>query len=225
MLLGEQMRVAYGLLLLACTSACASSVQRLDGEVPTRAGPAKNACEERDWLVVSPTRAALVDAGAGHSSTRKDGVAFYRIGADEPVAIPTLADDMGGGASFARHGRAVRSYDQRQLWAGGLGAVGVITIAIGTALFVNAFGTERTATGEHQKIDATRAALGGAGVGLGFGLGVAGLIVSPSHAERTRAEAARYVYLPPEDPATDVLEMASRYNQAVRERCVERARP
>jgi len=220
------MRGVCALILLTLSNGCATTVHRMDGEFPTAAGVAKSECEKQDWLVASPTRAEFVDKNGVRSESRNDGVALYRVGASRPVSIPSLSDDMGGGPSFARHTDAVRSHDTKQIVAGGLGAAGAIAVAVGTILFINAFGTERAANGEQQqKVSTGRALGGGITVGLGFGLGIGGIAVNPGQAERSRAEASRFVYLPPEDPKADVLEMTGRYNQAVRDRCERRSAP
>lgn len=198
----------------------------MDGEFPTPAGVARSSCEKQDWLVVSPTRAEFVDKHGIKSQTRDDGVALYRVGDSRPVSIPTLSDDMGGGPSFERHAAAVRNHDTKQVVAGSLGIAGAIAVAVGTILFVNAFSTERTQSGdENQKISAGTLAAGGITIGAGFGLGIAGIAVNPGQAERSRAEASRFVYFPPEEPKDDVVEMTGRYNQAVRDRCERRAAP
>lgn len=220
------MRVIAALVLLSFSSGCATTVHRMDGEFPTQAGPAKTECEKQDWLVVSPTRAEFVDKHGSKSETRDDGVALYRVGDSKPVSIPSLSDDMGGGPSFARHAEGVKSHDTKQLVAGGMGVASVIAMTVGTILFISAFETVRTATGdEEQKISGARAAGGGITFGVGFGLGIAGIAVNPGQAERSRAEASRFVYLPPEDPKDDVIEMTGRYNQAVRDRCDKRDAP
>ena len=220
------MRGVCALVLLTFVSGCATTVHRLDGEFPTSAGTAKTKCEEQDWLVVSPTRAEFVDKHGAHSETRNDGVSLYRVGASAPVSIPSLSDDMGGGPSFQRHTDAVKSYDTKQLIASGLGVAGAIAVTVGTILFISSFSTENDANGRPvQKISGGRLAAGGLTVGLGFGLGIGAIGVNPGQAERSRAEASRFVYLPPEDPKADVLEMTGRYNQAVRERCERRPAP
>lgn len=220
------MRGVCALVLLTFSSGCATTVHRMDGEFPTAAGVARTECEKQDWLVVSPTRAEFVDKHGIRSETRDDGVALYHIGEKRPTSIPSLSDDMGGGPVFARHSEAVRSHDTKQVVAGGLGAAGAIAVAVGTILFVSAFSTQNSASGdEEQKISTGRAVGGGITVGLGFGLGIAGISVNPGQAERSRAEASRFVYLPPEDPKADVLEMTGRYNQAVRDRCERRSAP
>jgi hypothetical protein len=220
------MRGVCALVLVTFVSGCATTVHRMDGDFPTPAGVARSECEKRDWLVVSPTRAEFVDKHGVKSQSRDDGVGLYRVGASAPVSIPSLADDMGGGPSFVRHADGVRSHDTKQLIAGGLGVAGTIAVAVGTILFVGAFSTQRSASGdEEQKISAARAIAGGISVGAGFGLGIAGIAVNPGQAERSRAEASRFVYFPPEDPKEDVIEMTGRYNQAVRDRCERRAAP
>jgi hypothetical protein len=198
----------------------------MDGDFPTSAGTAKSDCEKQDWLVVSPTRADFVDKHGVRSETRNDGVALYRVGESRPVSIPSLSDDMGGGPSFERHSEAVRGHDRKQLIATGLGVASAIAVTVGTLLFVSAFSTQKSQTGDQeQKIDSGLAIAGGITVGLGFGLGIGGIAVNPGQAERSRAEAARFVYLPPDEPKADVLEMTGRYNQAVRDRCERRSAP
>ena len=220
------MRGVCALVLLTLSSGCATTVHRMDGEFPTLAGVAKTECEKQDWLVASPTRAEFVDKHGVRSQTRDDGVALYRIGETRPVSIPSLSDDMGGGPVFVRHSEAVRSHDTKQYVAGGLGAAGAIAVAVGTILFIGAFDTQKSATGDQeQKVNTARLVGSVITVGAGFGLGIAGIAVNPGQAERSRAEASRFVYLPPEDPKADVLEMTGRYNQAVRDRCERRSAP
>jgi hypothetical protein len=194
----------------------------MDGEFPTAAGPARTECEKQDWLVVSPTRAEFVDKHGSKSETRDDGVSLYQVGASRPVSIPSLSDDMGGGPSFARHADSVRSHDTKQVVAGGLGVAGTIAVAVGTILFVTAFETQNVNGDEEQQVNTGRVVGGLVTVLGGFGLGIAGIAVNPGQAERSRAEASRFVYFPPEDPKEDVVEMTGRYNQAVRDRCDKR---
>lgn len=220
------MRGVCALVLLTFASGCATTVHRLDGEHLTPAGLARTACEKQDWLVVAPTRAEFVDKHGVKSQTRDDGVGLYQVGATRPVSIPSLRDDMGGGPMFLRHSEAVKSHDTKQAVASGLGVAGAIAVAVGTILFVSAFSTEQSSSGEeNQKVAGGRLAAGGLTVGAGFGLGIAGISVNPGQAERSRAEAARYVFFPPQEPKEDVVEMTGRYNQAVRERCERPAAP
>jgi hypothetical protein len=218
------MRGLSALVLLAFASGCATTVHRMDGDFPTSAGPAKTECEKQDWLVVSPTRAEFVDKNGVKSETRDDGVGLYRVGASKPVSIPSLSDDMGGGPSFARHAEGVKSHDRKQVIAGSLGVAGTIAVAVGTILFVTAFESDSGGGGD-QTVDKGRVVGGLVTVLGGFGLGIAGIAVNPGQAERSRAEASRFVYFPPEDPKEDVVEMTGRYNQAVRDRCDKRDAP
>lgn len=206
-------------------SGCASTVTRLDGEFATPAGRARDACERADWLVVAPTRAEVVEAGAKTAMPRDDGAALYRVGDKEPQSIIALGETLTHPPPrFDEHAEHVRKYDTKRIVAAGLGTAGVIAIGVGTALFISAFRSERVqnpdgTSDEEQRINGGRAATGGITVGLGLGLGIAGIAVNPSHAERSRAEAARYVFLPPTDSRDSVLDYAERHNQAVRERC------
>jgi hypothetical protein len=211
---------------LAASTGCANTVHRLDGEFPTAAGHPNTACERNEWLVVAPTRAELYDRTAKQPITRDDGVGLYRVGSSDPESLPELVPYMGtDGSRFARNADLVESHDRKQLLAGGLGVLGVIAITVGTVLFVGSFETRRTTNGagqpeEEQHIDSTEALLGGVSAGIGFGLGAAGIIVTPSHADRAEANAGRYVFLPPIDPQDKVVDAVGRHNQRVRVRCV-----
>lgn len=214
-------------LSLAClASGCATSVHRLGGELPTSAGHPATGCERSEWLVVAPTRAELFDRDNQRPLTRDDGVALYHVGEEDPETLSDLTPMMAtDGARFARHGELVHDHDQRQVLAGALGVAGVITIAIGTIVFINAFDTKKTtnefgAVEEEQSLDGGKAALGGVLAGVGFTLGGAGIALTPSHTARAQAEADRYVLFPPIDPSDKVVDAVGRYNQRVRERCV-----
>jgi hypothetical protein len=129
--------------------------------------------------------------------------------------------------TFADHSEVVRSYDTKTWAAAGMGAAGLIAIGIGTGLFVASFKTKRTTQSDgsvssQQDIDSTEAGIGGGLVLAGFGLGIVGLALNPGQAERSRAEAARYVFFPPKDPRENVVTWTQTYDQAVRDRC-ERA--
>lgn len=205
---------------------CASTVTRLDGHFETPIGPARTDCETSDWLIVVPTRAELFDDRGRRAEQRDDGFGLYRIGQARPVSIPSLADELGSySPSFARHSSAVRPHQTKQLIAGSLGVAGLVALAVGTALFVSAFETEQQGAEQEQTIDSTRALVGGVMVGAGFGLGIAGLAVNPGQAERSRAEADRYVFLPPADSQSEILRAVGQRNQRIRERCATRPEP
>jgi hypothetical protein len=224
------MRATCGALLIFTTS-CASTVTRLDGEFPTPTGTPKTACEKREWLVVAPTRAEFVEPSGKVATPRDDGVGLYHLGERKPVSIPSLSDDLGRlSPTFADHADIVRSYDSNRWGAAGLGAAGIIAIGVGTALFVSSFKTKDTresdgTIGQQQDIDGTEAGIGGGLVLAGFGLGIVGLALNPSQADRARADAARYVFLPPKDPRENVVTWTQSYNQAVRDRCARAPSP
>jgi hypothetical protein len=212
------MRLVCGALLFV-TLGCASTVTRLDGEFPAPIGPARDACEQAGWLVVAPTRVQFIEKTGLRSTPRDDGVALYKVGARRPEPIPDHADTMRQQLpSVDDHVARARNYDTKTWTAAGLGAAGIIAIGVGTALFVSAFKTDPVT--QNQKIDGTAAGIGGGLVLGGFGLGIAGLAVNPGQAERSRAEAARYVFLPPKDTRETVVTWTQSYNQAVRDRCV-----
>ena len=207
--------------LLFITLGCASTVTRLDGEFPAPIGPARGGCEQAEWLVVAPTRVQFIERTGQRSAPRDDGVALYKVGAKHPEPIPPLASSLRTQIpSVDEHVQRVHNYDTKTWTAAGLGAAGIVAIAIGTALFVASFKTDPTT--QSQKIDGTGASLGGALVLGGFGLGIGGLALNPGQAERSRAEAARYAFLPPQDKREAVVTWTQSYNQAVRNRC-ERA--
>ena len=55
--------------------------------------------------------------------------------------------------------------------------------------------------------------------GLGIGLSAAGIIINPSHEERTRADAVRYVFLPDELDRDGVVDLVDGHNSDVRKQC------
>jgi len=215
---------AAAVLCLGLVVGCASSAQRLGSEVPTSAGPARTPCAQRSWLVVAPTRTEYADVGDRDTHTRKDGLGLYRVGQSSPESIPGLASELPASAMLERHANAVHHFDNKRLVAAGLGAAGLVAIAVGTVLFVNAFETTKTtsstgAVSEQQHVSSSRAALGGVLVGVGFGLGIGGLVVNPGQAERARADSLRYTFLPPDDSPDDVKSMVSQHNEQVKQRC------
>ena len=218
------MRFVCGAVLLL-SMGCASTVTRLDGEFPAPIGPARDACEQQGWLVVAPTRVQFIEKTGQKSTPRDDAVALYRVGDKHPEPITDHAESMRRDIpSVDDHVARARNYDTKTYASAGLGAAGLIAIGVGVGLFVSSFKTETTMTAsgmpdEKQKIDGTAAGLGGGLVLAGFGLGIAGLAVNPGQAERSKAEAARYAFLPPQDSRDHVVTWTQSYNQAVRERC------
>jgi len=214
------MRAVCGALLLV-TMGCASTVTRLDGEFPAPIGAARGICEQADWLVVAPTRVQFIEKTGQRSTPRDDGVALYKVGAKRPEEIPPLAESLRPELpSVDEHVERAHRYDVKTWTAAGLGAAGIIALGVGTALFVSSFKTDPIT--QKQKVDGTAAGGGGALVLVGFGLGITGLALNPGQAERSRAEAARYAFLPPNDRRENVVTWTQSYNQAVRDRC-ERA--
>jgi hypothetical protein len=212
--------VLTGVLLLGC----ATTVQRLPGQVPSASGSANGACESDGWLTLAPTRSQS-PTGSGHATTpRDDGVAMYRAGSTSPESIPALTDDLGSSPMLERHRARVERSDQKKWLGAGLGAAGLIALGIGAYLFATSFDTEKTtradgSTSEEQKIKTGRAVAGGILVGGGFGFGIAGIVVSPNAGERAKADQDRYVFLPPDDDPKEVDALVSRHNQGVRDRC------
>lgn len=209
---------------LALLTGCASSVQRLGSEVPTSAGPARTPCEQRSWLVVAPTQTDYAEPGDRGTHTRKDALALYRVGQKSPESIPGLEGELPASPMLERHARAVHHFNNKRLVAAGLGGAGLVAIAVGTVLFVNAFETTQTrsstgAISEKHQISSGRAALGGVLVGVGFGLGIGGLVVNPGQTERARADALGYTFLPPDDDLDEVKHMVGQHNEEVRQRC------
>jgi hypothetical protein len=207
--------------LFLVLSGCGTTVYRQEGPAVAPGGLARNSCESVRWLVIAPTSAEIARQGSA-TSKREDGVGLYRVGAGHPEAITDL-EALPPSAMVERKRDEVSSYDGRKVVATGLGVAGLVAIGVGTALFVSAFeskmvlqnGTRREETG----VNATRAGVGGAVVGLGFGLGISGLVVNPGHAERTRANASRFVFMDPPDRHEDVEELVEAHNVAAREAC------
>jgi hypothetical protein len=211
------------LVLFGLAAGCASTVQRLGGEVPTRTGPVRNDCEREAWLVLVPTRYQEVNEDGRAISPRNDGLGLYRLGASRPESIPALERELGDSPLVDQHAAKVRSYDRQRLASGLFAGAGLVVIGIGTGLFVSAFGERHVMVDgvptTRQEVDTTRSIGGAILGGMGLALGIAGLVISPSHAERAEGEAARYAFQPPTDDRNTVRELVAVHNERVRDRC------
>jgi hypothetical protein len=209
-------------LLLVTTTSCATTIYRLDGEFATEAGRADNDCERKDWLVVAPTRAEIVPEGSKTAVPRDDGYGLYRIGDDDPESIVGLREDLapyGAPALLDRKAEEVSPYDTKRIVAASLGAAGLVALAVGTVVFVNSFQTVKTGNEEEQVTDGPQAVTGAILAGAGLGLGIAGVAVSPSHEQRSRAHASRYVFFPEDLPEEELLDIVGKHNGNVGDRC------
>ena len=205
-----------------CLTGCASTVYRLEGEPITPGGVAHGECEAKDWLVLAPTRAYVTDEkkGTSHPVT---GLGLYKVGSEDPESIPDV-EGLPPSESVDKKREKLAPYRRRGYVAAGLGIAGLTAIAIGTVLFVSAFGTKRTIDAQgvahdDSTVNGTKAGAGGITVGVGFGLGIAGLVVNPSHAERTESRADRYVFLDPPDNQKSVEALTKAHNESVRQTC------
>jgi len=215
------MRLVLASLVLSAAG-CSSPVYRLQGEPITPGGVAETPCESEKWLVLAPTRAEVTDEKT-RTSHPVNGLGLYRVGSESPESIPGV-EGLPRSESVTHKREELASYHRRELVAGSLGVAGLAAIAVGTVLFVSAFGSKTVtdASGqqhEENPIDGTKAGVGGGLVGLGFALGIAGLVVNPSHAERTRMSADRYVFLDPPDDRKTVEGMTRKHNEWVRQTC------
>ena len=177
----------------------------------------------RDWLVIAPTRSQELVGEGRSSEPRKDGLGLYRVGKRARID-PRLARGARSLRRDDRHAAGVKRHDDEQLLAAGLGAAGLVALGIGTWLFATSFDTKTTknpdgSSEESQDIHGGRLAGGSALIAGGFGFGIAGILVSPSAAERAKADQARYVFVPPDDDFDAVKGLVGKHNQAVRDRC------
>lgn len=210
--------------LLLLTNACSSSVYRLKGTYPTEVGEPKTDCERDDWLIVANTRAEIIPEGRKVSVPNDDGVGLYRTGGDEsPESIVGLKDEL------SKHGHQdvldskaekLAPHDQDRIVSASLGLAGLAALAVGGLVFRAAFSEENKGTSaQEQKIDGSKAIVGSIFVGLGIGLSAAGIVINPTHEERTRADAVRYVFMPDELDREGVEDMVDGYNRDVRKEC------
>jgi hypothetical protein len=207
-------------LLLVLTLGCSSTVHRIGGEVKTPAGKAKTPCEQSGWYVLTPTRVDPVYGTAETAKPEREGIGLYRVGSKTPVSIPAASVDLGPDPMLERHSKAVEDYDRDSVLATAFTGAGLVAITLGTVIFVTAFETTRSASGEEeQRINSGRAYTGAIVGGLGVGLSVTGLVFNPSQAQRADAEAARYVFLEPEDDPDKVIHMVAEHNRDVTKSC------
>lgn len=219
------MRLAgLGVLLLA--SGCATTVYRLDGELETSAGPARTVCEQDEWLVLAPTQAENVSPEGTVSEPRDDGLGVYDVGGQRPRSITRLErQGLGPSPLLPPHREGTRRYDQDRIISASLGSAGLILMAVGGALLATSFETNEvpTASGlsteEEQSVNKGRATGSAVLMGFGLGLGIGGLVMTPTHAERARAQTYRYVFVPENDPTDEVKALIAAYNEDVRAEC------
>ena len=219
------MRVVAWALLVPLLSGCSSTVYRLREEVPTPAGPAKTDCERQGWLVVARTKFEEPTESGRVTHTRKDGLGLYRVGSASPVSIPAAADELRPSAMVESHEARVRPYDNKRVLAATLGGAGLIALTVGTVLFATSFHEVRVNGDPEQRIDATQGTWSGITIALGFGLAITGLTVNPSYPDRARAEASRYVFVPPHESEQDVTKLVGRHNDQVRKACRRIGKP
>jgi hypothetical protein len=207
-------------LLLVLTLGCSSTVHRIGGEVKTPAGKAETPCEESAWYVLTPTRVDPVYGTAETAKPERQGLGLYRVGGKAPVSIPAASVDLGSDPMLERHSKAVEDYDRDSVLSTAFTGAGLVALTIGTVIFVTAFETTHSAGGEEeQRINSGRAYTGAIVGGLGIGLSVTGLVFNPTQAQRADAEAARYVFLEPEDDPDKVIDMVAEHNREVSKSC------
>ena len=207
-------------LLLVLTLGCSSTVHRIGGEVKTPAGKAKTPCEQSGWYVLTPTRVDPVYGTAETAKPERQGIGLYRVGGKTPVSIPAASVDLGPDPMLDRHSKAVEDYDRDSVLSTAFTGAGLVALTLGTVIFVTAFETTRSGSGEEeQRINSGRAYTGAIVGGLGIGLSITGLVFNPSQAERADAAAARYVFLEPEDDPDKVIHMVAKHNREVSKSC------
>ncbi len=218
------MRVAL-LLTLTILAGCANTVSRLPGPVETPGGAASGECESAQFLTLGKTRYQTPMSSEGRSLARKDdGTGVYGVGETQPKSVSELEEQVGSSPMFDRHREGYRTHDRDRWIAAGLGVGAAAALTVGTILLVGAFGTETKTNPngsreEEQVVSGGQLAAGGIVLGAGFGLGIGGVAVAPSAAERANADAARYVYRAPQDDLGELRSRVGRNNDKARERC------
>jgi hypothetical protein len=212
----------WGLGIVWLCAGCSLSVSRLDGEVQTPAGPARTECEEEDWLVLAPTRSLLVSTEGTASEARRDSLGLYAVGGDRPKSITRLErQGLGPSPLLPPHREATAKYDRNRVMSLTFGGVGMVVMGVGAAVFASAFETVTVGGGneEELQIDKGKGAAGAILMGIGLGWGIAGLALTPSISERTRAQSYRYTFTPENDPEEEVIALVAAHNEDVRAEC------
>lgn len=218
------MRLGLAACFALATFGCANTIQRLDGEIPLATGPARNACEKKDWLVMAPT--SYESSPVGHvrggavTETKSDGAALYDVGGRDAKDLPELGPRLDNDPILTRKAEEVAPHDRDRTIAMVMGGLGVAAIGTGTVLFVTGFGEKTNAQGEPETDnDTTQIVAGAITAGAGFIIGIVGLAVNPDSTERAQADASRYVFNPSQDDPRKVKAIIERHNSRVRQRC------
>jgi hypothetical protein len=202
--------------------ACSSTVHRAAAPAASTELQAQSLCERRDWLVAAPTFARVTVDSSGREQT-VHGLGVYRVGEEDPLAIPSLPSDPEPPPTQDRKVAELEPHDTRSYVAIGLGVAGTIAMAVGAIVAVSAFESRSTDSGDELHVNKSKLGIGGLTVGLGFGLGITGLVINPSHADRTRASAQRYVFAENEADHASVVAYVEAHNRLVRELCLKTA--
>jgi hypothetical protein len=179
---------------------------------------------------LAKTRYQVPDApGARSLKPRSDGSGVYAVGDSSPTSVSDLEERLGRSPTFDRHKAGYAKHDRDRWIAAGLGVGAATALTVGTILLVGAFETETTTNAdgsrdEKQVISGGQAAAGGIIIGAGFGLGIGGVLLAPTATERANADAARYVFRPPEDDLGALSARVRDHNARARERCAKPAR-
>jgi hypothetical protein len=72
---------------------------------------------------------------------------------------------------------------------------------------------------EEQVVDSGRAVTGAVLMAAGFRRGHRGIALNPTHAERARAQTARYVFVPGQDDRESVVRLGAAHNEGLRTSC------
>jgi len=208
-------------VLLLCAG-CSLTVSRLDGEVETPAGPARTECEEDRWLVLAPTRAVAVSPEGTNSEPRRDSLGLYSVGGERPKSITRLErQGLGPSPLLPPHREGTRVYDRDRVLSASLGSAGMILMGVGAGVLASAFETVTVGGGSEteQRVNKGRGVGGAMLIGVGLGTGIGGLALAPTIAERTRAQAYRYTFVPENDPPEEVKALVGAYNENARAEC------
>ena len=212
------LKTAAAIAGILLTAGCARTVHRLPRAPILPARSTLTACEQKNWIVLAPTRASVVHEKTGRTRLQ-DGAGVYAIGSDTPLDITDLPKHNEPSPIIERKQEEVASHDTRGHVAMGLGGVGLIAMGMGAYYFLDAF--ETAPGGEQVTTEAQRnfGALLGAG---GFLVGISGVIVQPSHTDRTEANRSRFAFLTSDDDPDKVVALVKKHNSSVRDACEAR---
>ena len=121
------LKTAAAIAGILLTAGCARTVHRLPRAPILPARSTLTACEQKNWIVLAPTRASVVHEKTGRTRLQ-DGAGVYAIGSDTPLDITDLPKHNEPSPIIERKQEEVASHDTRGHVRDTYGRIGLVDV-------------------------------------------------------------------------------------------------